>query len=50
MDLPIKKRVTFLTYQLFEMTHLESMFRLRRNQVLDLHKQKLKTDPEWNLK
>ena len=25
------------------------MFRLRRNQVPDLHKQKLKTIPEWNL-
>ena len=31
-------------------THLESMIHLRRNQLVDLHKQKLKTVPESNFK
>ena len=35
---------------MFGITHLESIFRLRRNQVLDLHKQKLKTAREWYVK
>ena len=32
----------FLIRSLFGITHLESMSRLRRNQVVDLHKQKLR--------
>ena len=35
---------------MFGIIHLESMFCLRKNQVLDLHKQKQKTAPVWNLK
>ena len=38
--------LTFLTHQLFEITHLESIFLLRRNQEVDLHKQGLKTVPD----
>ena len=36
----------FLIYSLLGIIHLESMFRLRRNQVVDLHNQKLRTLPE----
>ena len=39
-----------LTDLLFGITYLESMIHLRRNQLLDLHKQKLKTIPESNFK
>ena len=31
---------------MFEITHLESIFLLRRNQEVDLHKQELKTVPD----
>ena len=40
----------FLIHELFEITHLESMFHLRRNQVVHLHKQKLRTVPKWDFK
>ena len=33
----------FLIHQLLERTNLKSMFHLRRNQVIDLLKQKLRT-------
>ena len=36
----------FLTHYLYGTTHLKAMFHLQRNQVIDLHKQKLKTVPE----
>ena len=38
--------VTHLSFQ--PIGCLKSMFRLRRNRVVDLHKQKLETVPEWN--
>ena len=38
----------FLTHWMFGVTHLESAFQLWRNQVVDLHKQKLKTVPQLN--
>ena len=38
-----------VTHLSFQPTNcLKSMFRLRRNWVVDLHKQKLETVPEWN--
>ena len=40
----------FLNHQLFEITHLESIFLLRRNQEVDLLKQELKTVPDWIFK
>ena len=39
-----------LTDELFGITHLESMINLLVNQLLDLHKQNLKTIPESNFK
>ena len=36
----------FLIHYLFGITYLESIFRLRRNQVVDLHIQELTTVPE----
>ena len=35
---------------MFEKTHLESIFLLRRNQEVDLHEQELKTVPDWIFK
>ena len=40
----------FLTHYLSGITHLKAMFHVQRNQVIDLHKQKLKTVPEWGSK
>ena len=42
--------LVFLIHKLFGITHLESIFHLRGNQVVDLHKQKLITVPEWDFK
>ena len=30
--------------------HLETMFHLQKNQAVGLHKQKLRTVPEWDFK
>ena len=38
-----------IAHQLFGITHLESMIHLRRDQLLDLHKQKLKNVSEFSL-
>ena len=42
--------VIALTHLLLGIAHLDSMIYLWRNQLVDLHKEKLKTVPELNFK